>query len=65
MHSDCIMEMAAKVVGVPNSVGISLRHYSCLVHTSRQIYAVVKHKVGLSTAMLKGQPPFAAVLEEF
>jgi len=29
-----------------------------------QICALVKHKVGLSTVMLKGQPPFADVLEE-
>jgi len=34
------------------------------VHTSRDINAVTKCKVGLSTAILKGQPPYAAVLEE-
>ena len=64
MYTDHIMEMAAKVVGVPNSVDITQRHYSSLVHTSRDICAVVKRKVGLTNAMLKGQPPFPAVLEE-
>jgi len=34
------------------------------VHTSREICAVAKRKVGLTTAMLKGQPAFAAMLEE-
>ena len=48
----------------PNSVDIMQRHYSSLVHTSHDICAVVKHKVGLTNAMLKGQPRFPAVLEE-
>ena len=64
MYTDCITEMVAKVVGMPNSVGITQRYYSSLVHTSRKICAVAKHKVGLTTAMLKGQPLFAAVFEE-
>ena len=34
MYTDCITEIAAKVVGVPNSVGITQRHYFSLVHTS-------------------------------
>jgi len=62
--TDCITEMAAKVVGVPKSVGITQRHYSSLVHTSREICVVAKCKVGLTTAMLKGHPPFSAVLKE-
>jgi len=62
-YSDCIMELAAKIIGVPNSVVLMQRHYSSLVHTSRDINAVSKRKVGLSTAMLKRQPPFAAALE--
>jgi len=52
-YSDCIMELAANIIGVPNSVVLMQRHSSCLVHTSCDINAVSKYKVGLSTAMLK------------
>ena len=46
-YSNCIMELAAKVIGIPNSVVLMQRNYSSLVHASRDINAVVK----LSTAM--------------
>ena len=52
-YSDCIMELAAKVICVPNSVVLTQRHYSSLVHTSHDVNAVAKRKVRLSTAMLK------------
>ena len=65
IYDDNIIELAAKVVGVPNTVNIAHRDFSSLSNTSRRIIKVVQEKCGIIAQMLYGQPSFPAVLEMF
>ena len=65
IYNDNIVEIAAKVIGVPNSVNIACRDFSSLSNTSRRIIKAVQDKCGITAQMLYGQPSSPAVLEMF
>ena len=65
IYDDNIIEVAAKVIGVPNTVNIACRDFSSLSNTSRRIIKAVQDKCGITAQMLYGQPSFPAVLEMF
>ena len=49
IYDDNIIELAAKVVGVPNTINIAHRDFSSLSNTSRRITKVVQEKCGCHT----------------
>ena len=55
-----IYEIAAKVIGVPDTVNTACREFSSFSNTSQ-----LKDKCGITVQMLYGQPSFPAVLEMF
>jgi len=65
IYDDNIIEIAAKVIGVPNTVNIACREFSSFSNTSRRIIKAVQDKCGITAQMLYGQPSFPAVLEMF
>ena len=60
-----IIEVAAKVIGVPHTVNIAYCDFSSLSNTSCRIIKAVQDKCGITVQMLDGQPSFPAVLEIF
>ena len=65
IYDDNIVEIAARVIGVPNSVNIACRDFSSLSNMSRRIIKAIQDKCGITAQMLYGQPSFPAVLEMF
>ena len=65
IYDDNIIEIAAKVIGVPNTVNIACCEFNSLSNTSHRILKVVQDKCGITTQMLYDQPSFPAVLEMF
>ena len=63
MYSDHIIEVGAKVVAVPDSVGVTQLQYGSLIHSSRSIAKAVQSKCGIAAQMLVTEPPFRHVIE--
>ena len=54
IYDDNIIEIAAKVIGVPNTVNIARCEFNSLPNTSCRILKVVQDKCGISAQTLYG-----------
>ena len=55
IYDDNIIEIAAKAIGVPNTVNIACHEFSSFSNTSHRIIKAVQDKCGITAQMLYGQ----------